>query len=256
MRFLFQIIPILFAVLFSFPLPAFPDTLYRGQQIGMFSYKDPSLTGYSIHDKTLALKKTIFFSRNTSGCIIGKKHFNARGKLSFEFTYEFDREKRLVRKTKRLPGGKILKDNLYFHNRYGVLEKQKVMGPCNELQKTHTYAFNQNGERVQKISFDSKGMKSKTKVYLYDEKGRRFKDLSLSPGGKVIRTVQYQYNAQNNIDAIRYTNGEENGQGHALITYDTKNKRVKKERFDAKNNLKSTLIYHRKKPMVSKGLPS
>jgi len=219
----------------------------------MFSYKDNTLTRYSIYDKKSALKKTINFVRDAKGCIVEKQHFNAQGKLTSEFTYEFDNEKQLIKKTKRLPGGKIVKDNLYFYNQEGVLKKQTVTGPCNELQKIHTYTFNQNGERIQKVSFDNNGMVSKIKIYLYDEKGRRFKDLSLSPEGKVIRTAKYQYNAQNNIDAIHYINAEENGQaknkGYALISYDAKNKRVKKERFDASNNLKSTLIYHRKKPM-------
>lgn len=210
-------------------------------QTGMFSYRNASLAGYNYYDNKGNLKKEIIITRNTQGRIIEKEHFDAAGNLMKKFIYEYDKAARLSRKSKLSPDGKYIRDNLYSYDINGHLKKQQVLGQDRQLLKTHIYVFNHNDERIQKTTWDKKNNLKKTKLYLYDSKEKRSRDYTISADGDILSVTRYKYNNSDDISNITYTDSQGKKKGHAVITYDSQNRRLKKKRFDAQNNLSSTL---------------
>jgi hypothetical protein len=53
--------------------------------------------------------------------------------------------------------------------------------------------FDENGNTVEEIEYDKKGIEKKHILYEYDEEGNKTKETYLKPGGAKEKTIEYKY---------------------------------------------------------------
>jgi hypothetical protein len=212
-------------------------------QVGMYSYRTDTLTGMTTRDGDGNITKKIDIERNAVGRIIRKIHHHPDGRIKLTYAYEFDRDGHLAKKIKQAPDGTPLVTHNYTYDEQNRPVGQTDLDSDGNVKKRHVYAFNEFGERIRKTTYGADGHLKKTKLYIFGDHNRRIRDYSLSADGGITGSTRYIYNEAGKMERIEYFNEKDEMRSYSVITTDADGLRVKNERFNPDNTLKSSIQY-------------
>ena len=112
--------------------------------------------------------------------------FNKEGNFEEAIYYDFD--------------GSIFEESTYEYDEEGDLVKEISLDPAGVyLKSTYEYKYDQAGNQVEKIVYNTDGSKNDLYTYEYDEARNLVKEIRYSPDGSIFEESTYEYDEAGNL---------------------------------------------------------
>lgn len=144
--------------------------------------------------------------------------YNKEENISFKYVYQYIKGRRV--KTLRYNAeGVYDKTYTYAYNKQGNKIRSESLSNDGALEKFYIYEYNDESKLIKDIWFDQNGKKEYMITYEYDKKGRKESSYSYNEEDELVAKYVYRYDDEDNIvEEVRY-GAEDNVQGIIQYVY-------------------------------------